>query len=204
TGVTGSTTADPPTTATTSHPSKQSPLPTLTTRPRHQSESQTRKSPDTPGRFRDAAHRRNVDGRGPPWNPPTPPTPTPRQREPHPATRSAPRPTCHPWPTGHNATTPFARQGNPPVDHATETRCAAANRSPPPPLDDPASAHHDRVARSGSRGSNRAHRSSVNTRRSAITTNANVPHPAHRIHQTHPRRARRGPMNHRFVHDLTT
>ena len=51
-GSTGSTTAAPSSTATTSHRSKQSTLTTLTTGPRRPSEPQTRKSADSPGRFR--------------------------------------------------------------------------------------------------------------------------------------------------------
>jgi hypothetical protein len=51
-GSTGTTTAGPTSTATTSHLSRPRPLTTLTTRPQRSLESQTRKSPDTPGRFR--------------------------------------------------------------------------------------------------------------------------------------------------------
>jgi len=54
-GSIGSTTAARSSTATTSHPLKQKTLTTLTTRPQRPPESQTRKSPDTPGRFNDAS-----------------------------------------------------------------------------------------------------------------------------------------------------
>ena len=50
-GSTGSTTAGPTSTATTSHPCRPNRPTTLTTRPWQPPESQTCKSPDSPGRF---------------------------------------------------------------------------------------------------------------------------------------------------------
>jgi hypothetical protein len=58
-GSTGSTIADRSSTAETSPRSKQRLLTTLTTRPQQQLESQTRKSPDLPGRFSARRPRRS-------------------------------------------------------------------------------------------------------------------------------------------------
>jgi len=64
------------------------------------------------------------------WSPPTPATSTQLRRAPHPAEPQATGPRCRPWPTGRNATKPFARRGNPTASHAKVSRSETATRSP--------------------------------------------------------------------------
>jgi hypothetical protein len=79
---------------------------------------------------------RHADAHAQPWSRPIPATPSRPQHAHHLAPRPGPDPTCRPSPSGRNATTPFARQGNQPADPATATRSETANRSPPQPAGD--------------------------------------------------------------------
>ncbi len=97
----------------------------------------------------------------PPWSRSRPPTPNRPPRARDLVVRPAPDPRFHPWPNGRNATRPFARKGNPSEGHATASR--SENRQQIASTTGRRSLHRPprRGVRSGSKGSIRAHISSV-------------------------------------------